>query len=206
MYTPQGVYTVVNSIICNAHRVANPNVASGAITPEEVDRVRAETQAIALRVRGNKPEGSAISEADMLLMTESAFRRAVQIIDEAQGGGETPLLHPSSPPPLLSPTPPVWTETEAEQNRFIDAWAALARRHSNKMVLEVDFSAILSLVGMLQLSLRHPMITPANRRVTRGLVDGVIHSIGCLDPFCADMLKRGDDPRFDRRAPEGGAS
>ena len=59
---------------------------------------------------------------------------------------------------------------------------------------------LLHIAGLIQLALRHPGLSESNRSVARRFLNGVrSHFDHC--PTVLEILRRGDDPTYDRPRP-----
>lgn len=81
-------------------------------------------------------------------------------------------------------------------DRFLKGLTQLQAQHST-CLLEVDWGTTTSVVGALQLALRHPDMPPLTRSTVRRFVDRLLDRIGDVQPEVSHHLRKGDDPTYD---------
>ncbi len=86
-------------------------------------------------------------------------------------------------------------QVKAEEREFIEAWERLAKRTGDMVILEMSVGQLVSMVGMMQLALRHPNIGEHVAQVSRDLLDKIIELID--DPVITEHFRRGFDPNYD---------
>jgi hypothetical protein len=84
------------------------------------------------------------------------------------------------------------------KSEFIEAFTAWAKKRGGRFLFEVDCTCLISIIGNLQLALRHPNNVGPSARAVRQLIDQVIAAIELEAPYVAQMLRRGDNPAHDQ--------
>jgi len=91
--------------------------------------------------------------------------------------------------PKISPTEYV--------TRMANAIAKLTEQHGGTCILELGWPHLVSMIGCLQLSLRHPSNRGGPARMMRDLIDKIYALIPPEHAEVVTLLKLGDDPKND---------
>src|SRR6266436_4381588 len=81
---------------------------------------------------------------------------------------------------------------------------AIAERETNRLKdthfhLELKLPSVMSIVAVIQLSLRHPDLPEEARTAGQTFCDTIIELISCESKDLGDFLKLGFDPKYDAK-------
>jgi len=91
------------------------------------------------------------------------------------------------------------TESELEQ-QFTAAMERLFSR-DKRVQMEFPLIGIVSIVALVQLSLRHPDLPPRTRQAGERFVETSIGMFDWVEPVVAEVLRRGNDHSKDVMVP-----
>lgn len=76
---------------------------------------------------------------------------------------------------------------------------ALARVANLPIILQLDALTVFQLVSVMQLALRHPSMTAELPcvKAARAFIDDFADQLRAREPLLAELLEKGDDPKFD---------
>lgn len=86
-------------------------------------------------------------------------------------------------------------ERDLEQ-QFNEAFARLAQAHPS-ITMEISMQDLLIVISQIQLALRRPANAGPSAERARAILDDWLNAVEQVEPFVANMLRRGNDPRFD---------
>ena len=88
-------------------------------------------------------------------------------------------------------------QQKAELARMFELVEEFTAGCGDQVQLECNVSLLLTLIGQLQLALRHPRNVGPSSLDARNLVNKLIGQVEARSPELAEFLRRGDDPSHD---------